>query len=33
MAKGKNRNAVITATARELAAFMWAIANHTPIAI
>ena len=32
MAKGKNRNAVITATARELAAFMWAIATHTPIA-
>jgi transposase len=33
MAKGKNRNAVITATARELAAFMWAIAKHTPIAV
>lgn len=33
MAKGKNRNAVITATARELAAFMWDIANHTPIAV
>ena len=26
MAKGKNRNTIITATARELAAFMWAIA-------
>src|SRR5690606_26930909 len=32
MAKGKNRNAVITATARELAAFMWAIAKNVPIA-
>lgn len=32
MAKGKNRNAVITAIARELAAFMWAIANKTLIA-
>jgi transposase len=32
MAKGKSRNAVITAIARELAAFMWAIANQTPIA-
>ncbi len=27
MARGKNRNTVITATARELAAFMWAIAS------
>jgi len=26
MARGKNRNTIITATARELAAFMWAIA-------
>jgi len=26
LARGKNRNTVITATARELAAFMWAIA-------
>jgi transposase len=26
LARGKNRNAVVTATARELAAFMWAIA-------
>jgi transposase len=26
LAKGKNRNSVVTATARELAAFMWAIA-------
>jgi transposase len=32
MAKGKSRNAVVTAIARELAAFMWAIANKTPIA-
>jgi len=32
MAKGKNRNAVITATARELAAFIWAIAKQTLIA-
>jgi transposase len=32
MAKGKNRNTVVTAIARELAAFMWAIANKTPIA-
>jgi hypothetical protein len=33
MAKGKNRNAVVTATARELAAFMWAIAKETAIAV
>ncbi len=32
MARGKNRNTVITATARELAAFMWAIAR-TPIPV
>ena len=32
MEKGKNRNAVITATARELAAFIWAIATQTSIA-
>jgi len=32
VAKGKNKNTVVTATARELAAFMWAIANQTPIA-
>lgn len=32
VAKDKNRNAVVTAIARELAAFMWAIANKTPIA-
>lgn len=31
MAKGKNRNTVVTATARELIAFMWAIAKQTPI--
>jgi transposase len=28
--RGKNKNAVVTATARELAAFMWAIACATP---
>jgi transposase len=33
MAKGKNRNTVVAAIARELAAFMWAIANKIPIAI
>ena len=32
MAKGKNRNTVVAATARELAAFMWTIAMKTPIA-
>jgi len=31
MAKGKNRNTVVTATARELIAFMWAIARQTPV--
>lgn len=30
--RGKSCNAVVTAIARELAAFMWAIANKTPIA-
>lgn len=30
--QGKNHNAAVTAIARELAAFMWAIANKTPIA-
>jgi len=29
MTRGKNRNAIVTATARELAAFMWAIACAT----
>ncbi len=29
--RGKSRNTVVTAIARELAAFMWAIANKTPI--
>lgn len=33
IAKGKSRNAVVTAIARELAAFMWAIAKKTPIII
>lgn len=32
VAKGKSRNAVVTAIARELAAFMWAIAKKVPIA-
>jgi len=32
MMKGKNRNTVVTAVARELAAFMWAIAKQVPIA-
>jgi transposase len=32
VAKGKNHNTVVTAIARELAAFIWAIANQTPIA-
>jgi transposase len=31
VAKGKNRNAVVTAIARELAAFMWAIAKQIPV--
>jgi len=30
--KGKSHNATVVAIARELAAFMWAIANKTPIA-
>jgi len=32
LSKGKNRNVIITAIARELAAFMWAIARQTPLA-
>jgi len=32
MMKGKNRNTVVTAIARELVAFMWAIAKQVPIA-
>lgn len=32
VAKGKSHNTVVTAIARELAAFMWAIAKATPIA-
>lgn len=32
VARGKSHNAVVTAIARELAAFMWAIAKVTPIA-
>ena len=31
MAKGKSRNAVVTAVARELAAFLWAIAKQVPV--
>jgi transposase len=31
LAKGKNRNSVVTATARELAAFMWAIARTVQV--
>jgi len=33
MAKGKSRNTTVTAIARELAAFMWAIAQGTPISV
>jgi hypothetical protein len=32
MAKGKNRNRVVTAIARELSGFMWAIAKEVPLA-
>jgi transposase len=31
LARGKNPNVVVTAIARELAAFMWAIAREVPI--
>lgn len=31
-ARGKNHNTIVTAVARELSAFMWAIAKQTPIA-
>ena len=31
IAKGKSRNAVVTAVARELAAFLWAIAKQVPV--
>jgi len=31
MAKGKNRNRTVTAIARELSGFMWAIANEVPV--
>jgi transposase len=33
MMKGKNRNTVVTAIARELAAFMWAIAKQVPVVV
>jgi transposase len=33
MARGKNANIVVTAIARELAAFMWAIAKQVPVAV
>jgi hypothetical protein len=32
IARGKNANVVVTAIARELAAFMWAIAKQVPVA-
>jgi hypothetical protein len=32
IARGKNANIVVTAIARELAAFMWAIARQVPVA-
>jgi transposase len=32
IAKGKKRNVVITAIARELAGFIWAIARVVPLA-
>jgi transposase len=32
IARGKNSNLVVTAIARELAAFMWAIAKQVPVA-
>jgi transposase len=32
-ATGKNRNTVVTAIARELAAFMWSIAKQVPISV
>jgi len=31
IARGKNRNRVVTAIARELAGFMWAIAKVVPM--
>jgi len=31
MAKGKNRNQTVTAIARELSGFMWAIAKEVPM--
>jgi hypothetical protein len=31
MAKGKNANQVVVAIARELRAFMWAIAKQVPV--
>ena len=31
MAKGKNKNTVVVAIAREMIAFIWAIAKATPI--
>jgi transposase len=32
IARGKNANVAVTAIARELAAFMWAIAKQVPVA-
>jgi hypothetical protein len=31
MARGKNANQVVVAIARELSAFMWAIAKQVPV--
>jgi hypothetical protein len=31
LARGKNPNVVVTAIARELVAFMWAIAREVPL--
>jgi transposase len=31
IARGKSRNRVVTAIARELSGFMWAIAKHVPV--
>jgi hypothetical protein len=31
MAKGKSRNTVVAAIARELSGFIWAIANQVPV--
>ena len=33
IARGKNHNVVVTAIARELAGFIWAIARTVPVAV